>query len=311
MSRPPSTASRRSTPGVFEALTSPGASVEGTIVPRLGAALAAVDRAAGAGPGRPASAPRPRMLLTRWPRSRDTFATARSSPCRRAARPRCRWARCGRGGWSWSSGPRTCAGQPSRRASCCGRPAWSCRMPRSPSSPSTPRAGRAGLYLAALSIRARGAKGKPAAALLRQRRPGVGLPAVGAARPAFRGRAPLPHADLRARAAVGAAVRRGAGGERIGVDAGVAGALQPVPGAAGPVPASGTAITTSSRNCSDPSCREPSPISCPACWPGQRTGARRTGTPSGRSGTRSRPATSTAWRRWSGSAFRPRTRAAA
>ena len=35
---------------VFEALTSPGASVEGTIVPRLGAALAAIRRAARAGP---------------------------------------------------------------------------------------------------------------------------------------------------------------------------------------------------------------------------------------------------------------------
>ena len=36
--------------GVFEALASPGASVEGTIVPRLGAALAADRRAARAGP---------------------------------------------------------------------------------------------------------------------------------------------------------------------------------------------------------------------------------------------------------------------
>ena len=46
---------------VFEALTSPGASVEGTIVPRLGAALAAARRAARAGPRRPASAARPRV----------------------------------------------------------------------------------------------------------------------------------------------------------------------------------------------------------------------------------------------------------
>ena len=43
MSRSRSTASRALDPSVFDALASPGVSVEGTVVPRLGAALATMD----------------------------------------------------------------------------------------------------------------------------------------------------------------------------------------------------------------------------------------------------------------------------
>ena len=42
---------------VFDALASPGASVEGTVVPRLGAALATIQPARGVGSGRSARAP--------------------------------------------------------------------------------------------------------------------------------------------------------------------------------------------------------------------------------------------------------------
>ena len=92
----------------------------------------------------------------------------------------------------------------------------------------------AGLYLAALSAKASGARDQG-----RDRVPGgrpflgrlspLGAPLAPAAR-----RAALPDPDLRSRAHVGPALRRRARVERLGGDAGVARALQPVPGAAGP-----------------------------------------------------------------------------
>ena len=47
---------------VFDALASPGASIEATVVPRLGAALSAMDQPARPGPGRPAPAREPGRL---------------------------------------------------------------------------------------------------------------------------------------------------------------------------------------------------------------------------------------------------------
>ena len=174
-----------------------------------------------------------RHALTRSRRSRDTFATARSSPCRRAARPRLPAGRAaGAGPGAGDRARRPAHGRGGRRASCCARPAWSCRTSRSPSSPSTPRAGpRVSTSPRCRSGRA-GVKASRRGYVLRERPARVGLPAVGAARAPVCGRGSLPDADLRSRAHVGAALRRGPRGERLRVDAGVAGALQPVPGAA-------------------------------------------------------------------------------
>ena len=158
----------------------------------------------------------------------------------------------------------------------------------------------AGLYLAALSIQARGS-GRRRRRLHREQPPRLGLPALGAARALLRGRAPLPDPDLRARAAVGAALRRGARGERLRGDAGVAGPLQPVPGAArrpwGVVPL--PPPLPGAPPCGADPKRAGSRAGAPARQP---IGARRTGSPRRRSATRSRPATSTAWRGWSSSA---------
>ena len=94
----------------------------------------------------------------------------------------------------------------------------------------------------------------------------------------------------------GAALRRGARGERLGDVAGVAGPLEPVPRAARrgwrvvplspPLPGAAPFRAVAGRAGSG----------ARRCWREQRIGARRTGTPERRSGTHIRPATSTAWR---------------
>ena len=102
---------------------------------------------------------------TRSKHSRDTSRTARSWPSRRAARPALPLAASAGAG----PGARDRAGRPPHGRGGGGPAAesgrrWTCRTPRSPSSPSSTEGWSAGLYLAALSIRARGHKAKGAAA---------------------------------------------------------------------------------------------------------------------------------------------------
>ena len=90
-------------PSVFAALASPGASIEGTVVPRLGAALATISE--------------PVVLVLddlhllesqpAWmpsPRSRGMCPRARSWLSRPGGSPLCRWERCARGASRWRSG---------------------------------------------------------------------------------------------------------------------------------------------------------------------------------------------------------------
>ena len=181
--------------------------------------------------------------------------------------------------------------------------------PRSPSSPSTRRAGPP----ACTSRRSR-SKASGAGPTARPRFRGddrfvVRLPALGAPRAPAARRASLPDADRCPRADVGPALRRGARVERLGGEAGVAGALQPVRGAAGPqrgvvsLPPSLPGAAAVGAGASRAGSRA---ASCSRVRP---TGARRTGSRRRRSGTRRRPATSTGWRGWSSSAPSPRTRA--
>ncbi len=126
---------------VFEALTSPGASIEGTVVPRLGMALATMDEAVvlvlddlhllDSQPCLDAIA-----ALTRHVPEGSQLALSARGPARLAA------------GGAAGAGPR--AGDRARRAAhgrdrgapaAAARPAWTWRTMRSPSSPSIRRAG--------------------------------------------------------------------------------------------------------------------------------------------------------------------------
>ena len=199
---------------------------------------------AGRSPGQdePSRRPRPRrpahcsttpLVSMRSRRSRGTCPQARSWPFRPAASRRSRWERCGRAAWCWRSGRTSCAWTRRRPASFCARPAWTCRTTRSRSCTGARRAGRP----ACTSARCRSgprAQAPRAARRFSGATAGLGLPAVGAAgAPVSRG-FPLPHADRCPRAYVGAALRCRSRDERVRGQAGVAGALQPVPGAAGP-----------------------------------------------------------------------------
>ena len=127
-------------PTVFEALTSPGASIEGTVVPRLGVALATMEEAVvlvfddlhllDSQPCLDAIA----ALARHVPEGSQLVLSARGSPL-------CRWGRCGRAASRWRSGQTSCVWTRPRRASCSARPAWTWRTTRSRSSPSTRRAG--------------------------------------------------------------------------------------------------------------------------------------------------------------------------
>ena len=95
-------------PSVFDALASPGVSVEATVVPRLGAALATMDR--------PVVLVLDDLHLLENPACLDAIASltrhvpeGRRSPCRREASRRSRWERCGRVASRWRSGRTTCA----------------------------------------------------------------------------------------------------------------------------------------------------------------------------------------------------------
>ena len=150
-------------PSVFDALASPGVSVEATVVPRLGAALATMDQQlvlvlddlhllddpACLGRRGGARATRPGGLAADALRARRAGAAAGSAA-----------------GAGPDAGDR--AGRPAHdrgrgSASSCVPPAWTCPTTRSPSSPEQTEGWSAGLYLAALSIRARGIKAKGAA----------------------------------------------------------------------------------------------------------------------------------------------------
>ena len=206
---------------VFEALTSPGASVEGTIVPRLGAALAAADE--------PLVLALDDMHLLHDRTCLDAVATlarhvrhgsqlalsARGAPALELGALRAQ-------GLELEIGPddlRMDAEQAGVLLRAAGVELPDAEVAELAAHT---EGWSAGLYLAALSIRARTREGQAGRRLLRKRSPGVGLPSVGATRRAVRGRAPLPHPDLRARPAVGPAVRRGPGGQWICLRARVA-----------------------------------------------------------------------------------------
>ena len=190
------------------------------------------------------------------------------------------------------------------------RPDWTCRTSEIAELTEHTEGWPAGLYLAALSIRARGAQGQGRGDVLRERPARVRLPEVGVARAPVPRTISLPHAYRRSRADVRAALRRGPRAERLRGDSGVARALEPVRGTAGrprgvvplPPPFPGAAA------CGAGASRAGSRSA--RCSLVQPTGARRTGSPRRPSATPSRPATSTGWHGWSSVAPSPPTRAA-
>ena len=220
-------------PSVFDALASPGASVEGTVVPRLGAALATIERGGRAGPRRPAPARRPGMPRCHR-RARQARARGLAAGAVGARRSRAPAGALRARGLALEIGPddlRMDEAEARRLLSAAGVDLPDAELAE------LDRA-HGGLARGPLPRRAvdQGARGRGPTA--RRRSPASDRLVADYLHSELlahlsRGRCSLPDADLRPRADVGAALRRGARGERLRGDPGVAGALQPVPGAAG------------------------------------------------------------------------------
>ena len=146
---------------VFDALASAGASIEGTVLPRLGAALARMDEDLVLVLDdlhlldNPASLDAIEALTRHVSEGSQMALSARG-------RPALPLGACGRRAWRWRSGRTICAWTKPRRADAerrgigpAGRAGCRARRARRGLAP--------GLYLAALSIRARGLKAKGAA----------------------------------------------------------------------------------------------------------------------------------------------------
>ena len=292
-------------PGVFDALASPGVSVEATVVPRLGAALATIEPAGRPGLSTTCTCSTTRHASTPSRRSRGMFRTAHSWPSRRAASPALPLAALRARGLALEIGPddlRMDEAEARQLLSAAG-----VELPDEQIAELTEHTEgwSAGLYLAALSIRARGVKAEGAATF-------SGSDRLVSDYLRSELLAHLSPDDLRflTRTAV---LERMSGplcdavleASGSAASSGVAGALQPVPGPAGPRWASGTATTISSRSCSVRSWHEPSRSSYPRSSLARPTGARRTGSPRRRSRTHRRPATSTEWRGCSSVAAQP------
>ena len=289
----------RLAPGVFEALGSPGASAEGTVVPRLGAALAAVERAARAWSWTTCTCSRTGSCLdaiAALARHVRGGLTAGSSLRGAGRRFRSR-APAGAGAGAAEIEPGRPAHEPRRRrASSWARPEWSCRTRR----------------VAELDRAHGGLGGGPVPGW--RCRSGRGGPRR-RARPAFSGSdrlvsdylrsellAHLSPDDLRflTRTAVlewmsaplcDAVLET----ERHRRDSGIARALQSVPRGRWTGVGTRTATTTSSRSCSVPNWNEPSRIWCPRSSFVQAHGVRRTSAWRRPSATHRRPGKSTAW----------------
>ena len=281
-----STASRRSTRGVFEALASPGASIEATVVPRLGAALASV----GSSPWCWCS-----TTFTRSsnPRCIDAIVALAGhvtegsqlalSARDRSALPlgllRTR-------GLGLELGPDDLrmdeheAGELLRATGLDDR-----RRGRRRAGPAN--GGLAGRAVSRRALR-RDDRRRPPSRSARSRATTRSSP-ISCARSSVAHLPPraaaVPHPDEHARAAVRAAVRRGAGVERFGRDPRVAGALQPVRGRPRSrgrvVPLSSARQGTAGRRAHAVRARR----SSRRCSIARPTGARRTGTRSPRSAT--------------------------
>ena len=282
---------------VFDALASPGTSVEGTVIPRLGAALAMMDKAV--------VLVLDDVHLLDSPPCLDAIV-ALIGPCPRGLAAGALRARPHRvpAGSAARAGPG--AGDRTGRASLgrgrsapapASEPASTSRMPRSPSSRSTRRAG-------------------PRVCTWQRSRPSAsGAGAEGAT--AFRGDdhfladylrsellSQLPRDELRflTRTAV---LERMTGPLCDAVlessDSAASSRRSSAPTCSWlrwTAMSSGIAITISSRSCCVRSSSEASRSSCRICSLVRRTGARRTGSRRPRSGTRRPPAMSTAWRDW-------------
>ena len=218
-------------PIVFDTLASPGASVVATVVPRLGAALAAMDQ--------PFVLVLDDLHLLDSPVGWDAVSGAGATCPGGLAADALRARRAGAAPGS-ASRPRPDAGDRARRPAHDrdrGSPAPACRR----RGPVRGRGRRAhpthrGLVGRPLSRRAvdpgAGDQGRPRGDVLGEQPPRLRLPGVGGAGALLRRRASVPDADRRARADVRAALRRGPRGERLLGDARVAGPLQPVRGGA-------------------------------------------------------------------------------
>ena len=231
MSRSRSTASRRLIASVFDALASPGASVEATVVPRLGAALSAM--------GQPLVLVLDDLHLLESPAGWDAVAAlARHVPEGSQLTLSARGEPALHLGALRAHGLTLEIGQDDlRMTETEAQPAPPCRRrgpvrgPRRRAHP-TDR----GLVGRPLSRRAvdpgAGDQGRRPGDVLGEQPPRLRLPGVGGAGALLPRRASVPDADRRARADVRAALRRGPRGERLLGDAGVAGPLQPVRGGA-------------------------------------------------------------------------------
>ncbi len=217
---------------VFEALASPGVSVEATADPAPGRRLWRRWTSRTSWYWTTCTCSTTRRAWTRSSRSRGMCPRARSWRCPRRPAPCSRWERCGRGAWPGDRAGRASLGRGGSAQLLRARRRSTSRMPRSPSSRSTRRAGpRVCTWLRSQPRRAAPAQSGATGFRDDDR---------------FRGRllrsellAQLPRDELRfltrtaSSSACGSALRRGARDERLGGRAGGARALQPVRGCAG------------------------------------------------------------------------------
>ncbi len=219
-------------PGVFDALASPGVSVEATVVPRLGAALTEVSE--------PvvvvlddlhlldsrASLDAIEALTRHVPNGSQMALSARGGPVLPLAASRAR-------GLALEIGPDDLRMDEAEAGQLLSAAGLDLPDDRVAELTDQTEGWSAGLYLAALSLRARGHRAKGVDGVFRERPARVRIPAVGAARTPLRRRSSLPQAHRRAGADVGAALRRGSRGDWLRGSSRVTRGLQPLSGAAG------------------------------------------------------------------------------